>query len=66
MGLSFIGFAEIIVSSSYIVLGISPAVSLSATLLTRAVTLWFKLVVSYVAFQCAGTEILPGKKPTDV
>ncbi len=63
MGLSFLGFAEIIVSSSYAVLGIPPAVSLSATLLTRVVTLWFKLAVSYVAFQWAGVEILLYKKP---
>jgi len=64
IGLSFVGFAEVIVSSSYAVLGIPLAVSLSATLLTRVVTLWFKLVVSYAAFQWTGAEILLGTKPT--
>ena len=65
MGVSFVGFTEIIMSSAYTVLGILPAVSLSATLLARVVTLWFKLVVSYVAFQWAGVEILLDRKPTN-
>jgi uncharacterized protein (TIRG00374 family) len=64
MGISFVGFTEIVISSSYTVLGIPPAVSLAATLLTRVVTLWFKLVVAYVAFQWAGVEILLNRKPT--
>jgi uncharacterized protein (TIRG00374 family) len=46
IGMSFVGFTEIIMSTSYTVLGISPALSFSATLLTRVVTLWFKLVVA--------------------
>ena len=65
MGVSFVGFTEIIVSGSYALLGIPPAIGLSATLLTRVVTLWFKLGVSYVAFQWAGVEILLDKKPRD-
>jgi uncharacterized protein (TIRG00374 family) len=64
MGISFLGFTEIVMSSSYIVLGIPPAISLSATLLTRVITLWFKLIVAYVAFQFAGVEILIDRKPT--
>lgn len=64
MGVSFVGFTEIVMSSSYSILGILPAVSLSVTLLTRAVTLWFKLVVSYFAFQWTGVEILLGSKIT--
>jgi uncharacterized protein (TIRG00374 family) len=64
MGVSFVGFTEIVMSSSYSVLGIPLAVSLSVTLLTRVVTLWFKLIVGYVAFQWAGVEILLGRKPT--
>jgi len=58
IGISFLGFTEIIVSSSYTVLGVPLALSLSATLLTRAVTLWFKLILAYVAFQWAGLKIL--------
>jgi hypothetical protein len=42
-------------------LGIGANISLLATLLTRTATLWFKLIVSYVAFQAAGTEILRQK-----
>jgi uncharacterized membrane protein YbhN (UPF0104 family) len=64
MGVSFVGFTEIVMSSSYSLLGIPLAVSLSATLLTRVVTLWFKLIVGYVAFQWAGIEILLDRKPT--
>lgn len=61
MGLSFLGFTEIVMSSSYTLLGIPSAISLSATLLTRVVTLWFKLVIAYIAFQWAGLKILMNK-----
>jgi uncharacterized protein (TIRG00374 family) len=63
VGISFVGVTEIIMTSSYTLLGIPLAYSLSATLLTRVITLWFKLVVSYFAFQYAGVQILLGKKP---
>jgi hypothetical protein len=61
VGVSFLGFTEIIVSGSYAILGIPAAISVSATLLTRVVTLWFKLVVSYFVFQWAGIGLLLGK-----
>jgi len=64
VGVSFVGVTEIIMTSSYTLLGIPLAFSLSATLLTRIITLWFKLVVSYFAFQYAGVQILLGRKPT--
>jgi uncharacterized membrane protein YbhN (UPF0104 family) len=64
VGVSFVGFTEIVMSTSYTVLLIPPAVSLSATLLTRIVTLWFKLVISYVAFQYAGIKMLLDKTPS--
>jgi uncharacterized protein (TIRG00374 family) len=60
-GVSFLGFTEIIVSGSYAILGIPTAISVSATLLTRFVTLWFKLIVSYFVFQWAGIGLLLGK-----
>jgi uncharacterized protein (TIRG00374 family) len=60
-GVSFLGFTEIIVSGSYAILGLPAAISVSATLLTRVVTLWFKLVVSYFVFQYAGIGLLLGK-----
>jgi uncharacterized protein (TIRG00374 family) len=62
IGMSFVGFTEIIMSSAYNVLGVSSGLSFSVTLLARVVTLWFKLVVSYVAFQWAGLGILMDKK----
>lgn len=64
IGVSFVGFTEIVVSGSYTVLGIPPEVGLWATLLTRVVTLWFKLIVSYFAFQLTGAKILLNKKST--
>lgn len=58
IGVSFIGFTETIMSYSYIVMGIPKATSLLATILTRIITLGFKMIVSYVAFQYAGFKIL--------
>lgn len=64
LGASFLGFTEIIVSGSYAILGIPSTISLSATLLIRVVTLWFKLIISYIVFQWAGIGLL-GKTPTN-
>lgn len=61
-GVSIIGFTEVVMSSFYTILGIQPAISLAVTLLARIVTLWFKLAVSYVAFQWVGIQILKAKK----
>ncbi len=62
VGVSVIGLTEIVMSTSYQILGIPLPLSFSATLLTRVITLWFKLVVGYVALQWAGVGILMGKK----
>ncbi len=62
IGVSVIGFTEIIMSTSYTILGIPSGLSLSATLLSRVITLWFKLIVSYVAFQWACVQILRCEK----
>ena len=51
VGVSIVGFTEIIVTSSYTVLGIPIAISISVTILTRIITLWFKMITSYIAFQ---------------
>jgi uncharacterized protein (TIRG00374 family) len=64
IGVSFVGLTEIIMSTAYQVLSIPLAISFSVTLLTRIVTLWFKLVLGYVTFQLAGVGILLGKKTT--
>jgi uncharacterized protein (TIRG00374 family) len=63
LGVSFLGFTELIMSGSYTVLGIPAKVGLSATLLARIVTLWFKLVVAYFAFQWAGVKVLSDRTP---
>ncbi len=62
IGVSFVGLTEIIMTTAYQVLSIPLAVSFSVTLLTRIVTLWFKLVVGYVTFQWASLGILVGKR----
>jgi uncharacterized protein (TIRG00374 family) len=64
IGVSFVGLTEIIMSTAYQVLMVPLAVSFSVTLLTRVVTLWFKLVLGYVTFQFAGAGILLGKNKT--
>lgn len=61
MGVSFLGITEVVMSTSYAVLGIPLAVSLSATLLIRVTTLWFKLALSYGAFQYVGVRLLQGQ-----
>ncbi len=63
IGVSFFGFTDTIMSLAYTVLLIDPAVSVSVTLLTRIITLWFKLIISYFALQYTGVGILLGKKP---
>jgi uncharacterized protein (TIRG00374 family) len=63
VGVSFFGFPEIIMTASFTALGIQPAsLALSATLLSRFVNLWFRLIVSYAAFQWAGLAILRKSK----
>ena len=58
VGVTFFGFPELIMSVSFTALGISAALSVSVTLLTRVVTLWFRLIVSYAALQWAGIKIM--------
>jgi uncharacterized protein (TIRG00374 family) len=55
---AFIGFPEIVMSSSFWALGIAPEIALSATLLARIVSLGFRLIVSGVALQQAGVGIV--------
>ncbi|MGA2386686.1 MAG: lysylphosphatidylglycerol synthase transmembrane domain-containing protein [Candidatus Bathyarchaeia archaeon] len=58
VGVTFFGFPELIMSVSFTALGIPAALSVSVTLLTRVVSLWFRLVVSYAALQWAGIKIM--------
>ncbi len=62
VGVSFVGLTEIITATAYQVLSIPLALSFSVTLLTRIVTLWFKLVLGYLSFQWVGLGILLGKR----
>jgi uncharacterized protein (TIRG00374 family) len=61
VGIGIFGVNEMIMSTSLWALGISPELSVSATLLTRAVTLWFRLIVSYGAFQWTGVKLVRQK-----
>jgi len=61
IGVTFFGFPELIMSISFTALGIPAALSVSVTLLTRVVSLWFRLVVSYSALQWAGIKIMFNK-----
>jgi len=58
IAVSFFGFPELFMTLSFTALGIPTAVAFSVTLLTRIVTLWFRLVVSYVALQWVGIKLL--------
>lgn len=55
-----VGFMEIVMTTLYALLGVPIVVSAAATVLTRVVTLWFKLVVGYVAVQWIGIKVLMG------
>ena len=57
VGVSFF-FPELIMTVTLGALGIDPAVAFSVALLTRAVNMWFRLVVSYGALQWAGIKIM--------
>jgi len=62
IGVSFVGLTEIIMTTAYQVLSIPLAVSFSVTLLTRVVTLWFKLIAGYMTFQWASISIMISKR----
>ncbi|MGD0449569.1 MAG: lysylphosphatidylglycerol synthase transmembrane domain-containing protein [Candidatus Bathyarchaeia archaeon] len=62
VGVTFFGFPELIMSVSFTALGIPAALSVSVTLLTRVVTLWFRLIISYAALQWAGIKIMQRKQ----
>ena len=61
VGFTFFGVPELIMSLSFTALGIPAAMSVSVTLLTRVVSLWFRLIVSYGALQWAGIKIMLNK-----
>jgi uncharacterized protein (TIRG00374 family) len=58
VGFTFFGFPDLIMTISFTALGIPPALSISVTLLTRVVSLWFRLMVSYMALQWESLKII--------
>jgi len=58
ISVSGVGPTEIIMTSLYTLFGVSAAVSASVTLLTRIVTVWFKLIIGYFAIHIVGVDIL--------
>jgi uncharacterized protein (TIRG00374 family) len=62
VGVTMFGFTEIVMTSVFTFLGLPVDLSFSVTLLTRVVTLWFRLIISYVALQWAGIAIMTKKQ----
>lgn len=58
VGVAFFGFPEVVMAFTLQALSISPEVAIAVALLTRIVTLWFRLCVSYVALQWSGLKII--------
>ncbi len=55
-----VGLVEIVMTSLYTLLSIPPTISAAATVLTRIITLWFKLLLGYMAVQWVGVKVLMG------
>ncbi|MCL2173029.1 MAG: flippase-like domain-containing protein [Nitrososphaerota archaeon] len=62
VGLGIFGVNEIIMISTFHALGLPNGLSVSVTLLSRAVTLWFRMIVSYGAFQWTSIKIARQKQ----
>jgi len=58
ISVSGVGPTEIIMTTLYTLFGIRAAISAAVTLLTRIVTVWFKLLVGYFAVHLVGVDIL--------
>jgi len=58
ISISGVGPTEIIMTTLYTLFGISAAISATVTLLTRIVTVWFKLIIGYFAVHLVGVDIL--------
>jgi len=62
VGLGFFGINEIVMISTFRALGLPDGLSVSVTLLTRAITLWFRLILSYGAFQWTSVKMVRQKR----
>ncbi len=50
-GVALAGFAQVISSTVYTILGISPILSVASTLLAGFASFWFKIIIAFFAFQ---------------
>lgn len=50
-GIALVGFAQVVSSSVYTVLGISPFLSAASTVLSGFASFWFKVIIAFFAFQ---------------
>ncbi|MCL2642118.1 MAG: flippase-like domain-containing protein [Candidatus Bathyarchaeota archaeon] len=57
VGIGVFGINEIVMISIFRALGLPDGLSVSVTLLSRAVMLWFRLIVSYGAFQWTSIKL---------
>jgi len=57
VGLGIFGINEIVMISTFRALGLPDGLSVSVTLLTRAITLWFRLIISYGALQWTSIKL---------
>jgi uncharacterized protein (TIRG00374 family) len=64
VGIGIFGINEIVMITTFTALGLPEGLSVSVTLLTRAVTLWFRLILSYGAFQWTGLKLVRQKDDT--
>ncbi len=61
VGIGFFAINDVIMTLTLQALTIAPELAISVTLLTRGVTLWFRLIVSYGAFQWTGVKLAKQK-----
>ena len=50
-GIALAGFAQVVSSSVYTILGISPLLSAASTVLAGFASFWFKVIIAFLAFQ---------------
>lgn len=60
-GVALAGFAQVVSSTVYTVLGISTVMSIASSLLAGLASFWFKTIISFFAFQCTVfSHCIPG------
>jgi uncharacterized protein (TIRG00374 family) len=60
-GVALAGFAQVVSSTVYTILGISAVLSIASSLLAGFASFWFKTIISFFAFQCTVlSHCIPG------